>query len=326
MVRIISIDGGGYLGLATASFIAEVERHFKISLHEHFDLFCGTSTGAIITLALASGMSGKEIVELYKKFGVAVFTNKFHGQRILRNIAGLLVAKYSNEGLQQALNEAFNEKTLGDLKRNNKKVLITSFSVTNGKPRIFKTDHSPDLTRDDNYLLSQIALASSAAPTYLPVVELKCPNSGIKEKFCDGGVFSNNPALLGYSEAISHLGAKTEDVCILSLSTPRSNLSEPSSIFFMKQILSRGILPWASKLASVFIDSNSIVVDETLRRILNWPSERQPRYVRIKLDQPQGTGLDIVTIGATEALEQKGCDHACQTEIRNKLFPFFNRN
>ena len=58
-MRILSIDGGGYLGLATAAFIDGVERHFKTTLHDEFELFCGTSTGAIIALAIASGMSGR---------------------------------------------------------------------------------------------------------------------------------------------------------------------------------------------------------------------------------------------------------------------------
>jgi hypothetical protein len=52
-MRILSLDGGGYLGLATASFLEETERHFGRSFYESFDMFCGTSTGAIIALAVA---------------------------------------------------------------------------------------------------------------------------------------------------------------------------------------------------------------------------------------------------------------------------------
>ena len=38
-VRILSLDGGGYLGLAGAAFLAELERHFGVSCHDSFDLF-----------------------------------------------------------------------------------------------------------------------------------------------------------------------------------------------------------------------------------------------------------------------------------------------
>ena len=53
-MRILSIDGGGYLGLATAAFIEGIESHFNTSLHQEFELFCGTSTGAVIVLGLVT--------------------------------------------------------------------------------------------------------------------------------------------------------------------------------------------------------------------------------------------------------------------------------
>jgi uncharacterized protein len=95
-MRILSLDGGGYLGLATAAFIEEAERHFGATCHDRFDLFCGTSTGAIIALALASGMTGREVVSLYEGFGSKVFNNPFPGARRLRTVAGLFVSRYSN--------------------------------------------------------------------------------------------------------------------------------------------------------------------------------------------------------------------------------------
>ena len=73
-MRIISIDGGGYLGLATASFLQSVEARFETRCADRFDLFCGTSTGAIIALALASGKSAGEVVTLYEQLGRQLFT------------------------------------------------------------------------------------------------------------------------------------------------------------------------------------------------------------------------------------------------------------
>ena len=325
MVRIVSIDGGGYLGLATATLIEEIERHYGKTFHESFDLFCGTSTGAIIALALASGMTGKEVNNLYQKFGAKVFRNPFPGCRQLRMLRGLLFSAYSNTGLQESLTDAFGNLTLGDLRRKNKRVLVTSFCTTTGKPRVFKTDHSSDLTRDDGYLVRDVALASSAAPIYLPVVKLCAPTNGIEERYCDGGVFSNHPALLGYAEAVSHIGCNPQDVRILSLSTPRASLSETATAgnAFSRFLLSRGLLVWGSKLAGVMIDATSIIAHETLRRLTDWQSGSGARYVRISLEKPSGTGLDIATPEATMALRQVGYAQACQTECRNQLAIFF---
>jgi patatin-like phospholipase/acyl hydrolase len=328
-MRILSIDGGGYLGLATATFIEEIERHFGTSCHERFDLFCGTSTGAIIALALASGMKGAEVTKLYREFGEGVFRNPFPGSRPLRFVRGLLVSRYSNRRLKTALTKAFGDLTLGDIKARNKQVLVTSFCVTSGPPRIFKTDHSFDLTGHDRYLVRDVALASSAAPVYLPLITISTPGTGVDERYCDGGLFANHPALLGYAEAVSHLGRDSAQIQILSLSTPRSNQAERASAGnpISRFLLSRGVLPWAPKLINVMIDSTSNIADETLRRLMNWDAEmagKSPlRYVRIRLEKPPGTDLDVATPWATEALQQVGLEKGRQTQIRNQVALFF---
>lgn len=324
-MRIISLDGGGYLGLATAAFVAEMERHFGVKCHDCFDMFCGTSTGAIIALALASGMSGAEIVALYQSFGVEVFRNPFPGSRALRAVRSLFVSRYSNQPLKAALKDAFGDTTLGDLKSKGKLILVTAFSVTTGKPRVFKTDHSADLTRDDGYLVRDIALASAAAPIYLPVVRLRAPANGSEEWYCDGGVFANHPALLGYAEAVSHLAVSPEDVRVLSLSTPRADLAERSSARSLLQqyLLSRGVISWGTKLAGVMIDSTSMIAHETLRRLVSWRPESQGHYVRITLDKPRGVDMDVATSKATDTLMQVGSEKAYSTEVRNLIAPFF---
>ena len=160
-MRILSIDGGGYLGLSTATFIEGIEQHFGKSFASNFDLFCGTSTGAIIALALASGLSGKEIHSLYEDFGPKVFNNRIPGRKQVRIFWGFLFSRYSNKPLRNSLQATFQNRTLGDLYAANKRVLITAFSLTTGRPRIFKTDHSPELSRDNKHLICDIALASS---------------------------------------------------------------------------------------------------------------------------------------------------------------------
>jgi uncharacterized protein len=326
-MRILSLDGGGYLGLATASFIEETERHFGVAYHEQFDMFCGTSTGAIIALALASGMSGKQIRDLYQDFGSRVFHNPFPGVRFLRAIRGIFVSRYSNKALRRTLADAFGETTIGDLRTRGKSVLITAFCITKGKPRVFKTDHSLDLTTDDKYLIRDVALASAAAPVYLPIAKLRSPLNGSEEWYCDGGVFANHPALLGYAEAISHLGIAGEDIRILSLSTPRADLSERASSrkAIQRFLLSRGLISWGTKLAGVMIDSTSIICHEALRRLVCWQDTPNEPYVRIMLEKPQGLELDIATKRATETLRQLGAEQACNTEIRRRIRPFFNR-
>jgi patatin-like phospholipase/acyl hydrolase len=324
-MRVISVDGGGYLGLATASFLHAIEQRFGTRIHERFDLFCGTSTGAIIALALASGRTAEEVRTLYRKLGPVVFGQPSFSGRWLswgRKLLAIFTSFHDNRLLATALDEAFGSMTLGDVRKMQKSVLITAFCLTSGRPFIFKTDHSPELKNHDRYLLRDVALASSAAPFFLPIVELTDPLTGAKDRFCDGGLVSNSPALLGFAEAVSYLRIPPAEISILSLGTPRTDLGEkPSSLPGFKRKLRRGLRGWdfGQRIITIALDSGSMISDTALERIAR---STGGRYLRVKLSQPQGVGLDVVTAEATETLEQLGVDRARDGVTLQQLSPF----
>ncbi|HEY0995608.1 MAG TPA: CBASS cGAMP-activated phospholipase [Gemmatimonadaceae bacterium] len=328
-MRILSVDGGGYLGLAIASFLQAVEQRFGTTAAAPFDLFCGTSTGAIIALALAAEKTATEVVGLYEQLGPSVFTppdpkaSRF--KRAKEFCRRVKEARYDNEPLRAALDGVFGPLTLGDLRLAGKRVLITAFSVSTGGPRIFKTDHAPELVLHDRYRLTDVALASSAAPTYLPLVEIVDPVSGILERFCDGGVVTNSPALLGYAEAISTLECQPADVGILSLGTPRNDLAERPTALAPAQIpLNRGFQGWkfGEQIISITMDGGSKVSHFALDRIAKAAGAC---YVRVDMTAPPGVGLDIATPEATLALRQLGTHCGRDTQTLARVAPFFTR-
>ena len=73
--RILSIDGGGICGILPASILAELETRFLggRSVVECFDLIAGTSTGGIIALGLAHGLTAHEIKKFYIERGQKIF-------------------------------------------------------------------------------------------------------------------------------------------------------------------------------------------------------------------------------------------------------------
>lgn len=79
--RILSIDGGGIRGVFPAAVLAELESRFLGggSIANHFDMIAGTSTGGIIALALAHGMTARQALNIYLE----------HGERIFPPAAGL---------------------------------------------------------------------------------------------------------------------------------------------------------------------------------------------------------------------------------------------
>jgi hypothetical protein len=309
--RILSVDGGGYLGVATAAFIRGVEQHFGAKFSEKFDLFCGTSTGAILALGLALGRSGHELTALYQRLGKTVFGK----QRFTRGY--LLKARYDNRPLRTVLEEEFGTATLGDLHVQKKCALVTAFNLTEGKPRIFKTDHAPHLTLHSQFRLSDIALASAAAPYYFPAVPVRNPANGVTELYCDGGVVANHPALLGFSEAVSDLKKQPAEIRILSLSTPGEDFGEGVGTVHSGD---RGLARWGSKLASMFIESGAAIADQILRRlIVALPEGMRPLYERVEMRNRGGYTMDDASSEATKALVHEGVTQASQNPVRDQV-------
>lgn len=323
-VRAICLDGGGYLGLATAAFLKEAERHFNARCADTFQLFCGTSTGGIIALALAKGMSADDVVDLYRELGREVFKNPIPFMRAMRFVRGLFTSRYRNTRLRAALESAFGATRIGDLRERGKYVVIPAFSISEGRPRLFKTNHHHSLTRDDEYRLVDVALATSAAPTFLPVVSIKSPTTGAQEKFADGGLVANNPALIAYTEALRYLGAPRGAVQILSVSTPRAVKAESTTplTWWERVSLHRGVLHWISGLADTFVDSAMTLSHHTLDCLMREAGASE-NYARFPLPMQRGLGLDVATSTATHTLITIGSSHAAQIKTREQLARFF---
>jgi len=70
---ILALDGGGIKGTFSAAVLAALEEATKCGCVDHFDLIAGTSTGGIIALGIALGMTAQEIVSFYEMHGPAIF-------------------------------------------------------------------------------------------------------------------------------------------------------------------------------------------------------------------------------------------------------------
>lgn len=255
--KILSIDGGGIKGLYSARILQIFEETYNCYISDYFDLICGTSTGGILALALSQKIKASEICELYEEKGKVIFPKlNFIKAKYKQYIKG---GKYSSEALRNALYETFGEKRIGD---SHNLLCIPCYSITDNKPCIFKYDHSANGSihnRDNNLKCIDVALATSAAPTYFPIVY----NKEIGKCLVDGGVFSNNPALVGVIEAIRFfVGSEKvyQKASILSISSVRKENKESHNI-----IMNRAFLNWKEKLFDVFLDSQDEFHDYILK-------------------------------------------------------------
>jgi patatin-like phospholipase/acyl hydrolase len=202
--QILSLDGGGLKGLFSAAVLAHLEDDLGVTLADHFDLIVGTSTGGLVSLGLGAGLRPAEIVEFYENKGTTIFGN---GRR---KLLSMLKAKHSADRLQAALVEVFGDRTLGS---SVVPLVVPSYSLDTQDVYVFKTPHHERLRRDWKETMVDVAMATTAAPTFLPAFRLG------NHRLIDGGVWANNPTLVGVVEAVSMFDVPLEAIHVLSLGT-----------------------------------------------------------------------------------------------------------
>lgn len=324
--KILSIDGGGIKGLYSATILKEFEEKFECSISDYFDMICGTSTGGLIALALSLKISAKEICDFYEFEGPKIFPEspsiKFVGKKISKGFYNQLAngGKYSDKPLKVALEKIFKESRIGD---SNNLLCIPSYTITEARPFIFKYDHKEgNLDRDNGAKMVNVALATSAAPTYFPMSEDPYYNN---KQFIDGGVWANNPTLVGLLEALDYFVGKDKDydkLNILSISSLSLTGGKPTGL---KR--ERSFLNWGNDLIETSFTGQSFFTHFFMEKIKTISSidikyERIPS-VDISSDQESLIQLDVATPQALDLIKGKGKDQADIFKKRPEIIAFF---
>jgi patatin-like phospholipase/acyl hydrolase len=226
-VLLLSIDGGGVRGKIVATFLALLEQDLGKSIYDTFDFFAGTSTGALIILGItANHYTSDKITELYN----VVNLNRIFQKSFWRCLPIHMGASYKGEGKQKFLEEIFADKRYHSIV---KPTLISAYDFVNNKAVIFKTSGGSDSAY--NPLVSEVANATTAAPTYFPSVLTREVNP---RNLIDGGIAANNPSLCLISEALSR-GYSLSSLRLLSFGTGYESIKEDS-----KSSKDWGIMNW----------------------------------------------------------------------------------
>jgi patatin-like phospholipase/acyl hydrolase len=247
--QILSLDGGGLRGMFTAAVLANFEQDAGTRVVDHFDLIAGTSTGGIIALGLGLGMTPRQMVEFYTGLGPGVFRDRSR----LRSARRLLRSKYAVRPLRTALTEVFGDRTFGE---STKRLIITSYNLGSDDVYLFRTPHLSHLARDWRESAVEVAMATSAAPTYLPGVSLR------GARLIDGGLWANNPAMVAVTEAVGPLQLPLEDIRVLSLGTT-------TEVRRRSRRLDRGgLVHWAGDAVEVLMRAQSRSAAKQIRHFL----------------------------------------------------------
>lgn len=210
--KILSIDGGGIKGIFPASFLTEIEERYLAgeSIAKHFDMITGTSTGGIIALGLSIGMPARAIASLYTEHGGEIFPAPRFGWfgRKWQWWRDLARYRYDRAVLMDLLSHIFGDRKFGDVES---RLCIPSCDGRFGDVYVFKTPHHPDFKKDRHEFMTTVAMATAAAPTYFQPLD----SGGYR--FVDGGLWTNNPIMVGVVDALSCFDLDRHQVRVLSL-------------------------------------------------------------------------------------------------------------
>ena len=266
MYKILSIDGGGIRGIIPARVLERLEIHVP-GIVQEFDLYAGSSTGAVLAVGFAYGFDPRFMRQMYRGFGKEVFADSIWDD--LRDLKYILGADYSIDNLKALLERVIGETTLGDLE---KKVLIATFNLKDEsrdpprwKPKFFH--NYPDSRGDNEVRLVDVVIRSAAAPIYFPIYQ----------GYIDGGVSAINPSMCALAQAFNE---GFLDIRLLSLGTGNNPrwLDEQNGDW--------GVYQWGLNLVNMVMDGGSEVADYQCRQVL------KDQYFRLQPQLPKPIGMD----------------------------------
>ena len=200
----IAIDGGGLRGIIAAKALAMLEEEMGQPAYQTFRLCAGTSTGSILAGGIASGVDGGSLLQLYLDLGPNLFRKS-----MLTRMWLLRGYRYSRLPLVRRFGNMVEEKTLGELWNSDPPMALitTTYDLIADRTRFIKSWKK----EYQNWTVLKAVLASSAAPTYFPVLD---------GQFTDGGVGAyNNPCFLAAYEVTRYLNWDPKETTLISLGT-----------------------------------------------------------------------------------------------------------
>jgi hypothetical protein len=124
-----------------------------------------------------------------------------------------------------------------------------------------------------------VALATAAAPTFLPAHRVEA------HRLIDGGVWANNPTLVGVAECFDRLGGERGRIRVLNVGTTSEVRERRAALD------NGGLLAWRSNGLNVMLRGQCLAATNHAQLILG-----RPNVVRVDAPTPVGLHkLDSVT-------------------------------
>jgi patatin-like phospholipase/acyl hydrolase len=316
--RILSIDGGGIRGIIPGQILVKIEEKLQAKkegarIADYFDLFVGTSTGGILTCAYLCPhpdnttrpkFTAEGVVNLYLEHGETIF--KLPIWRRIKTFFGIRDEKFSAKSLETTLDRYFGDVKLSQLL---KPCVVTSYDIERRHGHFF-SQHEAKRNKGWDFLVKDVARATSAAPTYFECAKILSEES-VSSTLIDGGVFVNNPALCGYAEARELFDISAKDMFILSLGTGFVKKPYP-----YKKAKGWGSVGWIRPVIDIMMSGAAEVIDYQLNQIYQ-AIKKPEQYIRINYELPElkvNSDMDDARKKNRDALAELGRDISVQMD------------
>ncbi|KAJ4701790.1 Patatin [Melia azedarach] len=333
LITVLSIDGGGIRGIIPATIIAFLEAEIQkldgeeARIADYFDVITGTSTGGLVTAMLTTPndknrplFAAKDIKDFYLNHCPKIFPqDRCPFAPLTKLFKSLTGPTYDGKYLHRIIKEKLGDTRLHQTLTN---VVIPTFDIKKLQPTIFSS-YEVKQNPSTDALLSDICIATSAAPTYLPAHKFETKDSkGRVRQFdlIDGGVAANNPTLVAINEVTKEITRGSSDFfpikpmdygrfLVISLGTgaPKSEVKYDAI-----KAAKWGLLGWltsesSTPLVDVFMQSSSDMVDFHTATVFK-ALHSEDSYLRIQDDTLVGneSSVDIATKKNLENLVRIG--------------------
>jgi predicted acylesterase/phospholipase RssA len=212
--------------------------------------------------------------------------------------------RYSAKGLDTVLDRYVGDRHLTAALTD---LIVPSWDVSRKQPVLFSSRGRPELISDAR--MREVARATSAAPTYFPPLVFPITD-GPDRILVDGGLYANNPTLIGYLEGVSLARDAGRPLVLVSLGTGRPREDIPMTAADWKGRSWWGVMQAifeATMTGSAIISDRLLAtVDRQDAGLQYWRLQMQLDDCSSAMDDPRPENIACLrTLAETYAEEQR---------------------
>ena len=283
--HILSIRGGGIRGIIPCCCLMKLESQLGGRTRDHIEYCGGTSTGALLTAAVAAGIPAGDILNVYTDRSHEIFTPAGLVAETKRVVEGFM---YDPNHLRDVLADVLGAAAAWTINDCPIGVMISATAM-NGHNWFFVKDNLKNQRATGAVKLIDAAVASACAPTYFDHWAID-GIMGQTIRFFDGGAGGTaNPAYQVCVEAFEYDGFTPADTRVVALGTGYFPASDDPP---------KGLLQTVEWTTSTLVDSSEDSVDDAVNR--QWPGVMQSFNPLLPSD------IDEADLSAIPALVEVG--------------------